>query len=124
LAVVRNNLERSLQGQSLNAEYDGYTKVPILLGQNSVTFICHKYDNVNAWHNLYFSDGGLLSQVRYPNNSFIRYSLWVRGFKKAFMDIYLEKNWGPPYYRIKKTFKSTDGGHDGGFLSKFLPVKH
>lgn len=30
--VVRTNLERSLQGQSLIAEYDGYTKIPFLIG--------------------------------------------------------------------------------------------
>jgi hypothetical protein len=65
MAVVRTNLERSLHGQSLIAEYDGYSKLPILLGQNEITFLCHKYDNVNAWHNLYFSDGGFLSSLRY-----------------------------------------------------------
>lgn len=27
LHVVRNNLQRSLEGKSLNAEYDGYSKV-------------------------------------------------------------------------------------------------
>ena len=64
MAVVRNNLERSLQGQSLNAQYDGYSKIPILLGQNTLTFLCHKYNNENAWHNLYFSDGGVLAALR------------------------------------------------------------
>ena len=54
----------------------------------------------------------------------IRYGQWVRGFKKAFLDIYLEKNWGPPYYRMKKTFKNPDPNSGEGFLSKLLPAKH
>ena len=51
--------------------------------------------------------------------------MWARNFKKAFLDIYLEKNWGPPYYRMKKTFKTPDGEKQkGGILSKLLPAKH
>jgi sulfide:quinone oxidoreductase len=38
------------------------------------------------------------------------------------MDIYLEKNWGPPYYKFKKTFKNPDG-NDQGLLAKILPKK-
>lgn len=55
---------------------------------------------------------------------YTRYGQWVRGFKKAFLDIYLEKNWGPPYYRLKKTFKNPDPNSGEGFLSKLLPAKH
>jgi|APCry1669189241_1035207.scaffolds.fasta_scaffold86813_1 hypothetical protein len=39
------------------------------------------------------------------------------------MDFYLEKNYGPPYYRIKKSFKSTDGGSHG-LLDKVLGKAH
>ncbi|CAK65264.1 unnamed protein product (macronuclear) [Paramecium tetraurelia] len=116
LHVVRNNIERNIAGKSLNAEYDGYSKVPILLGQNTLTFLCHKYNNENAWHNLYFSNGGFLAALRYYN--------WCKNFKKAFIDIYLEKNWGPPYYKIKKSFKLPEGeSNDHGFLAKLLPGK-
>lgn len=35
------------------------------------------------------------------------------------MDIYLEKNWGPPYYKIKKSFKLPPGETDEhGLLAK------
>ncbi|CAK61041.1 unnamed protein product (macronuclear) [Paramecium tetraurelia] len=116
LHVVRNNIERNIAGKSLNAEYDGYSKVPIILGQNTLTFLCHKYNNENAWHNLYFSNGGFLAALRYYN--------WCKNFKKAFIDIYLEKNWGPPYYKLKKSFKLPEGEKDDhGFLSKLLPGK-
>jgi len=36
----------------------------------------------------------------------------------------LEKNWGPPYYKIKKSFKLPEGeSNDHGFLAKLLPGK-
>lgn len=39
----------------------------------------------------------------------IRYYAWAKGFKKTFIELYLEKNWGPPYYRMKKSFKAPAG---------------
>ncbi|KAM3131529.1 hypothetical protein pb186bvf_016313 [Paramecium bursaria] len=116
LHVVRTNLERSLHGQSLIAKYDGYSKIPILLGQNTVTYLAHKYNDQNLWHSLYFSNGGFLASLRYYN--------WVKNFKKAFLDIYLEKNYGPPYYRFKKSFSAPDQEKQGGILQKILPAKH
>jgi sulfide:quinone oxidoreductase len=57
------------------------------------------------------------------HNNFSYYN-WSKNFKKAFIDIYLEKNWGPPYYRLKKSFKLPAGETDEhSFLSKFLPGK-
>ncbi len=55
-----------------------------------------------------------------------RYSNWCRNNKKAFLDFYLEKNWGPPYYKFKKSYKAPagEGGHDDhGLLSKLMPSK-
>lgn len=54
----------------------------------------------------------------------IRYYNWVKNFKKAFMDFYLEKNWGPPYYRIKKSYSDPNAKDSkSDLLSKFVPGK-
>jgi len=34
----------------------------------------------------------------------IRNKLWVKTSKK-YLDYYLGKTWGPPYHKMKKTFK-------------------
>lgn len=101
LHVVRHNLQRSLNGQGLNALFDGRTKVPLQLGQNSLTFVEHYYDQKPAGANLLDRNGGIISKLRYLN--------WARLQKKGFMDLYLGKSYGPPYYRIKKTFKEAGG---------------
>jgi NADH dehydrogenase FAD-containing subunit len=99
LHVVRHNLQRSLNGQSLNAAFDGRTKVPLQLGQNTLTFVEHYYDQKPGTFNLLSKNGGIIAKLRYMN--------WVRG-KKGFMDFYLGKNYGPPYYKLKKTFKDSN----------------
>jgi NADH dehydrogenase FAD-containing subunit len=96
LHVVRHNLQRSLNGQGLNAQFDGRTKIPLQVGQANLTFVEHYYDQKPGSLNLLDRNGGIISKVRY--------SLWVKG-KKGFMDFYLGKNYGPPYYRLKPSFK-------------------
>jgi len=61
-----------------------------------LTFVEHYYDQKPGALNLLDRNGGIISKIRY--------SLWVKG-KKSFMDFYLGKNYGPPYYRLKQTFK-------------------
>jgi len=98
LHVVRHNLQRSLNGQTLNAAFDGRSKLPLQLSQNTMTFIDHYYDQKTGSLNLAGKNGGIIGKLRYMN--------WVRG-KKGFMDFYLGKNYGPPYYKLKKTFKDS-----------------
>ena len=102
LHVVRHNLHRSLSGKTLNAAFDGRTKVPLQLNQNSLTFVEHYYDQKPGSLNLLDRNGGIISKLRYIN--------WARNQKKGFMDFYLGKNYGPPFYRIKKTFKELAAG--------------
>lgn len=98
LHVVRHNLHRSLNGQSLNAAFDGRTKLPLQLGQAEMTFVEHYYDQKPGSLNLVGKNGGIIAKLRYMN--------WARG-KKGFMDFYLGKNYGPPYYKLKKSFKDS-----------------
>jgi len=104
LHVVRHNLQRSLNGQSLSGLFDGRTKVPLQLGQNSLTFVEHYYDQKPTSWNLLDRSGGIIAKLRYIN--------WARNQKKGFMDFYLGKTWGPPFYRIKKTFKELGAGKE------------
>jgi NADH dehydrogenase FAD-containing subunit len=98
LQVVRNNVTRNLQGQSLNALYDGYSKSALLLGQSALTYFVHHYDQKPGFSNMWGSSGsGLLSSLRYK--------YWSGSQKKEFLNYYLLKNWGPPYFKTYQRFK-------------------
>lgn len=115
LHVVRHNLHRSLNGQSLSAKFDGRTKVPLQLGQNTLTFVEHYYDQKPAGSNLLDKSGGIIAKLRYSN--------WARN-KKSFMDLYLGKNYGPPYYRLKPSFKDApEPAKEGEHSDKYTPVQ-
>lgn len=100
--VVRNNLYRSMKGQTLNGLYDGYSQHALLTGQKDITYVKHFYDNKEASGHLPHRNGGPISGMRY--------SYWKGSQKKMFQKYYLKKNWGPPYYKFKKTFKELPGG--------------
>lgn len=95
--VVRNNVIRSLQGQSLNALYDGFTKVSLILGQNKLTYVTHHYDQKPGTFNLLDKNGGIISRARYL--------YWARSQKKEFLNYYLRKTWGPPYHKWYPKYK-------------------
>ena len=97
LHVVRNNLVRSFNGQELDAKYDGYTKVPLILGQNKLTYVEHYYDERPARFHLLDKSGGPISRVRYY--------YWGKLQKKKFLGLYLFKSWGPPGHKFKKQFE-------------------
>lgn len=93
VAVVRHNLERRLNGLSLNAKYDGYSKVSFFTGPSAIANIEHKY-------------GGQEVSVSTDSlSSSLRYKLYSMTGKHNAEHIYKFKNWGPPYYKFKKTFE-------------------
>jgi len=102
--VVRQNVWRSLHGQTLNAKYDGFSKSSLILGQNTMTFVAHYFDQKAASFNLVGSNGGLLSKLRYYN--------WAKNQKKKFLGYYLFKTWGPPTFKFKKRFSDPPGGKE------------
>lgn len=91
LSVVRHNVERHLNGLTANARYDGFTKADIQLGIHEIATLSHLYNGV-AQDSL--SDG-FMAGLRYRLASFN---------KKGVMNLLKFKNWGPPYYKFKKTF--------------------
>lgn len=46
--VLRNNIERRLNGLSLNAAYDGFTEAPLFLSQDQLTWVSHLYNGVES----------------------------------------------------------------------------
>lgn len=89
--VLRHNLERRLNGLSMNASYDGFSEAPLFLGQSKLTWVSHLYNGVES---------------SFDTNSFttgLRYKKYTMLDKKDVANLSQFKNWGPPYYKIKKT---------------------
>lgn len=99
LHVVRENLASKIKGKQLNASYDGYSKAQLILGQCTMTYVVHYYDGVPGQLNLLDKQGGPVA--------YLRYLYWGKNMKKKFMQFYLFKNWGPPFYKFKKRFGKT-----------------
>jgi sulfide:quinone oxidoreductase len=93
VSVVRHNVERKLNGLSLNAKYDGHAKANMLVSPSNLVNVEHKYggDEVS------FSTDGLSTALKFK----------LYG-KHGVENISKFKNWGPPYYKIKKSFEGGD----------------
>lgn len=78
---------------SLNAKYDGYAKASLYTGPGSIANVEHKYGG----EEISFSTDGFSSKVRASLHG-----------KHAVENILKFKNWGPPYYKLKKTFEGGD----------------
>ena len=107
VAVVRHNVERKLNGLSLNAKYDGYTKASLYTGPGSIANVEHKYGG----EEVSFATDGFSSKLRATLHS-----------KHGAENILKFKNWGPPYYKLKKTFEGGDSSL-ASVASKLTPEK-
>lgn len=97
--VVRDNLENYIKGKDFKALYSGYSKSPIFLGQNKMTYMVHYYDQKEGALNL-FDKGGYFF-------AFLRYYFWGKFNKKRFLAFYLHKTWGPPTGKfVKRSFRA------------------
>lgn len=116
--VVRNNLTRLLQGQTLNARYDGFTKVPLFTSQSTLCYLAHYYNGVGSWQNLW-QPYGIIGGARYK--------YWTSQQKKKFLDYYLHKTWGPPYHKFPQWFKELtpeqEAKEQEQFIKKFQLAK-
>lgn len=91
LAVVRNNVERRINGLSLNAKYDGFTEAPLFLSNHSLSWVSHLYNGVESSFDTSATAG-------------LRYKLHTMFGKKTLANVIKFKNWGPPNYKWKKSF--------------------
>jgi NADH dehydrogenase FAD-containing subunit len=65
VAVVRNNIERRLNGLSLNARYDGFAEAPLFLSRHNITWASHKYDG----EEVSFDTSSITSSLKYKIHS-------------------------------------------------------
>lgn len=81
-----------------------------------MTWIQHYYDNKAGWMNLIGTKDPIIPRILYHR--------YAKMTKKSFIGLYLFKTWGPPYGKVKKTFKELPGtqvSKDSG--KKFEPEK-
>ena len=96
--VVRHNLVRRLNGLPLNAKYDGYSKTQLSTSQSNLVNIEHNYEGKEV---AFTSDGAA---------SALNQTLYSMFGKHGQENVLKYKNWGPPYYKFKKTFDSNNSG--------------
>lgn len=89
--VLRNNLERELSGQNPNARYDGLSEANFLAGYDKIVKLSHTYDG-KANDSL---STGFTASLKYK---------WASSKWKDALHVVTFDNWGPPYYKWKKTF--------------------
>ena len=95
LHVLRHNVERRLNGLSANVNYDGFAEAPLYLGPSNISWVSHLYNNVEA---------------NFDTSSFttgLKFKKYTKLDKKDLANLYQFKNWGPPYYKVKKSFGDT-----------------
>ena len=81
-----------------------------------MVWVQHNYNQKEGWMNLLGANNPILSRVFYHHFSKVT--------KKSFISLYLFKTWGPPYGKVKKTFKETPGSKPKKTDSKHLePTK-
>lgn len=90
--VLRNNIERRINGLSMNANYNGYAEAPLFLSPGNLCWVAHEYNGAEVS----FDTSSLMTSLRYK-----KYTMFD---KKDLANLYKFKNWGPPYYKTKKTY--------------------
>ena len=111
VAVLRNNIERKLNGLSLNAKYDGYSKTSLYTSPHSIANVEHKYGG----EELSFSTDAFSSSLRHK--------LYSLTGKHNHENILKFKNWGPPYYKFKKTFSGGESVPAAAAPADLVPEK-
>ena len=111
VAVVRNNVERKLNGLSLNAKYDGYTKMSLYTSPSTLANLEHKYGG----QEVAFSTDGV--------GSSLRHTLYSMTGKHNHENILKFKNWGPPNYKWKKSFEGGEAVPSSSAPSSLQPEK-
>jgi NADH dehydrogenase FAD-containing subunit len=91
LHVAAHNVYRNLKGLPLNAKYDGYSKCPIYLDSNKLTYAVHNYAGPVS--------GNLSMAGGFP--AIARYFFWQKALSaKNVPAIFTSKSNGPPKYKL------------------------
>lgn len=111
VAVVRHNVERKLNGLSLNAKYDGYAKARLSISPSAIANVEHAYNG----QEVSFSTDGLASSLRYK--------LYSMTGSHDHENILKFKSWGPPNYKFKKSFDGGDAAPAAQPPAELVPEK-
>ena len=77
----------------MNARYDGFSESALFLSQDKLAWVSHLYNGVEKSF-----DTGAMASINYKVHSKLG--------KGSAKNILKFSNWGPPYYKIKKTVES------------------
>jgi len=86
-----------------------------MVSSRNLTYVVHKYDQKAESTNLLDAKGGLISRLRWH--------YWTKNQRKKFLSYYLFKTWGPPTFKIKKTFKELPADLEKANPSKYSVPK-
>lgn len=100
-SIVKHNVQRFLEGKSLNAIYDGYTYMPLLMGQNTSTSFTHLYDYEPHWKNYMCPPHGIFGRLhfKYLTRNLVKVAGKYTGFKKSY---------GPPHWQYNPRYDETE----------------
>uniref|UniRef100_A0A7S3SDH7 Uncharacterized protein n=1 Tax=Strombidinopsis acuminata TaxID=141414 RepID=A0A7S3SDH7_9SPIT len=95
--IIKHNLLQFMDGKDTNAIYDGYTFMPLILGQNYATSFQHLHDYEPHSMNHAVPHYGIFSNIYFGRmmSSGVKASNAYTGFKKTY---------GPPHYRYRASF--------------------
>ena len=100
-AIIKHNVQRFLKGKSLNAIYNGYTYMPLLLGQKTSTSFQHYYDQEPHSMNHAVPHHGVFGMLhfKYLLRNLVGTASKYSGFKK---------NYGPPNWQYNPRYDEVD----------------
>ena len=76
----------------MNASYNGHAEAPLFLSPGNLSWVAHGYNGTE----ISFDTSGFTTSLRYKKYTMLD--------KKDLANLYKFKNWGPPYYKWKKSF--------------------
>ena len=97
-----------MNGLPLNAKYDGTSSALFHTGMSEIASFKHNYNGGDGL------DSGMMASLRFKKFNMLG--------KKEVMNICKFKNFGPPYYKWKKTF-SGEGVSQGSSPVQLHPEK-
>ena len=99
--MVKHNLKNFMEGKELNAVYDGYTFMPLILGHSYATSFQHLYDFEPHWKNHFVPHYGVFSRIYFG-----RMLKSTQGVCEKYASF--KKNHGPPHYHYNARYDAPE----------------
>ena len=106
--IVKHNVQRYLRGEPLNAIYDGYTFMPLLMGQLHATSFSHYYDYEPHTFNHLIPHHGIFGRMYFKR--LVRNTTSIASKYAGF-----KKNYGPPHWQYNPRYDDVENNE---FLQK------